>query len=155
MVYDFKAQLAKGDVGERFLDAFFAGGYDIRPATPQEQRQGIDRVFTNRQTGQVTRIEYKTDYAAARTHNAFVETMSVDTAGKAGWAYTSQADYVLYYVPGDGLIYVVALETLRQQLGRWCKVYPRRRANNHGYATHGIIVPLAEFELCAKAAISV
>ena len=34
----------------------------------------------------------------------------MDTAGKAGWAYNSQADYLVYYIPGDGLIYVLALE---------------------------------------------
>jgi len=155
MVYHFGAQLARGDAGERFLDGFFSGRYRIRRATAQEQRRGIDRLFTHRQTGQQIAVEYKTDYVAARTHHAFVETVAVDAVGKAGWAYTSQAEYLMYYVPGEGVVYVLALEVLRRQLPRWLRSYPLRQARNAGYATHGVVVPLDEMEACAEAAISV
>ena len=155
MVYNFDEQKARGSAGEQFLDRWFAGRYDIRPATRSEQQRGIDRIFTNRQTGRHLAVEYKTDYKAARTGNAFVETISVDTAGRAGWAYSSAADYLIYYSPDDGLIYVLALEVLRRELPRWVREYPHRAAPNEGYATHGVLVPLDEFERHAEAVISV
>jgi hypothetical protein len=154
MVYEFDEQQARGRAGELFLDRWFAAWYEIRPATREEQRRGIDRIFTRRQTGQRLAVEYKTDYKAARTGNAFVETVSVDTEGKAGWAYSSQADYLLYYIPGDDLVYVMTLEVLRRELPRWVREYPRRAARNEGYATHGVLVPLCEFEQHAEVVIS-
>jgi len=84
MTYTFDAQKARGDAGEAFLDQVFAADYEIRPATRAEQRRGIDRIFVHRQTGRRLAVEYKTDYKAAHTGNAFVETVSVDAAGKAG-----------------------------------------------------------------------
>jgi hypothetical protein len=144
-VYDFDQQMQQGDEGASFLDAFFAGkGYAIRPATRDEQRRGVDRIFTNPKTGDDSKVEYKTDRAAARTGNAFIETVSVDSAGKMGWALTSEADILVYYVPPDGLIYVVPFRALRWEMPRWLREYPPRRAQNHGYATHGIVVPLHE-----------
>lgn len=154
MTYNFDAQKARGDAGEAFLDCWFADTYNIRPATREEQRRGIDRIFRHRQTAERLAVEYKTDYKAARTGNAFVETVSVDTAGKTGWAYSSEADYLIYYVPGDELIYVLTLETVRRELPRWVQEYPPRAARNEGYATHGVLVPLDEFEKYAEAVIS-
>jgi hypothetical protein len=155
MVYKFDEQQAKGRDGEQFLDHWFADWYEIRPATCEEQRQGIDRIFIRRQTGKRLAIEYKTDYRAAQTGNAFVETVSVDTADKAGWAYSAEADYLLYYIPGDSLVYVMTLEILRRELPRWVREYPHRAAQNKGYATHGVLVPLHEFERHAEVVLNV
>jgi hypothetical protein len=155
MTYTFDAQKARGDAGESFLDQVFTTDYEVQPATRAEQRRGIDRIFTRRRTGQRLAVEYKTDYKAAHTGNAFVETVSVDTVGKAGWAYSSAADYLIYYVPGDEVIYVIALEVLRRELPRWLQEYPLRAAQNEGYATHGVLVPLDEFEAHAEAVMSI
>jgi len=155
MTYTFDAQKTRGDAGEVFLDQVFAAGYEVRPATRAEQRQGIDRIFTRRKTDQRLAVEYKTDYKAAHTGNAFVETVSVDATGKAGWAYSSAADYLIYYVPGDEVIYVIALEVLRRELPCWVREYPLRAAQNEGYATHGVLVPLDEFEQHAEAVMSI
>jgi hypothetical protein len=155
MTYTFDAQKARGDSGELFLDRRFATDYEVKPATRHEQRRGVDRTFIHRRTGQRFRVEYKTDYKAVETGNAFVETVSVDTAGKAGWAYSSEADYLIYFIPGDGLIYIIALEVLRRELPRWVREYPLRTAQNEGYATHGLLVPLDEFERSSEVVISV
>jgi len=141
MTYTFETQKARAGAGEMFLDRWFAAEYEVRPAAPQEQRRGIDRVFTHRQTGQRLAVEYKTNYKAAYTGNAFVETVSMDTVGRAGWVYESQADYLVYYIPGEGLIYVITLEVLRRELSRWVQAYPHRAAQNPGYATHGVGSP--------------
>ena len=114
MAYQFDAQHADGLAGEAFLDALFSRWYRIRPASAAQQRRGIDRWF--RTTTRRLAVEYKTDHTAARTGNAFVETVSVDTAHKPGWAYTSQADYLVYYIPPDGLVYVLRFAVLRREL---------------------------------------
>lgn len=143
MTYDFDHQLAEGEEGEAYLDAFFRErGHTIRPATHDEQRQGIDRVFTA-PDGRVARVEYKTDFLAAKTGNAFVETVSVDRHGKMGWALTSQADTLIYYLPGK-VIYVLPFMSLRWALPTWIRDYPAKSAQNRDYATHGILVPLDE-----------
>lgn len=148
--YHFRQQLASGEAGEQLLDAFFERAYEITPATAGEQRQGIDRHFINRRTGARFTVEYKSDSAARHTHNAFVETVSVDTHGKSGWAYTSQADWLAYYIPGDELVYLIRFEQLRQRLPGWAARFPTRYALNDGYKTYGLLVPLEEFERVAK-----
>lgn len=148
--YDFRKQLRSGQSGEEFLDEFFCQWYAIDKATDAEQRQGIDRWFTPLPFGKRFAVEYKTDKTASRTGNAFVETISVDTANKPGWAYTSQAKYLVYYVPGDELVYVMAFTVLRNQLTRWQHEYPSRRIPNVGYFTHGLLVALREFERYSK-----
>jgi len=139
-------QLAKGEAAEAMLDHYFASRCQIQPATRAQQRQGIDRIFTHRQSGKCYTVEYKTDWTAARTGNAFIETVSVDTQGTPGWAYSSQADWLAYFIPDHRAIYLVAFADLRAQLPQWlatCKAAPP--IPNHGYHTLGILVPLATF----------
>ncbi len=151
--YQFDAQLADGLEGEAFLDAVFRRWYRITPATRAQQRQGINRWF--RRDKRRLSVEYKTDTTAARTGNAFVETVSVDITHTLGWAYTSQADYLAYYIPPDGLVYIIRFDVLRSQLPRWERRYPVRRIANEGYHTQGLLVALREFEACAEAILSV
>lgn len=141
MTFDFYQQRSEGQAGEAFLDAFFqARGHSLRTATDDEQRQGIDRVITTPR-GEIMRVEYKTDFRAGETGNAFVETVSVDTADKMGWALTAQADYLIYYLP-ERAIYVLPFRSLRWALPGWIRDYPLRTARNNGYETHGVLVPL-------------
>jgi len=153
MAYQFDAQHADGLAGEAFLDALFSRWYRIRPASAAQQRRGIDRWF--RTATRRLAVEYKTDHTAARTGNAFVETVSVDITHTLGWAYTSQADYLAYYIPPDGLVYIIRFDVLRSQLPRWERRYPVRRIANEGYHTQGLLVALREFEACAEAILSV
>ncbi|SHF74073.1 hypothetical protein SAMN02745218_02986 [Desulfofundulus australicus DSM 11792] len=153
-MHDFNGCLKRGEDGEHFLDRFFSGRFHIYPVTRRQQRQGIDRIFVNRETGKVLKVEYKTDYQAGRTGNAFLETVSVDTEGKKGWVYTSKADYLLYFVVEDLLIYAIRFKTLRRLFPTWLKKYRTGKAVNEGYTTHGLLVPLTEFEKCAEAVIS-
>jgi hypothetical protein len=155
MTYTFDTQLTKGAAAETQLDGFFAQWFDIEPASPAEQRRGIDRTFTPQAGGKPFKVEYKTDWTASKTGNAFVETVSVDTHDKPGWAHTSQADYLIYFLPDDLLIYVLRFATLRRLLARWQREYPVRKIPNKGYYTHGLLVPLREFEQHAAQTISI
>jgi hypothetical protein len=156
MMYRFRQQLSLGAQGEAVLDAYFGERWDITPASPSEQRHGIDRWFVSRANpSRRVAVEYKTDHTAGRTHNAFIETVSVDTAGKLGWAYTSAAQMLLYYVPEDERVFVIPLTGLRRALSRWLDRYPKRYIPNEGYHTHGILVPLMELEATARQVVSV
>ena len=155
MTYQFARQLAQGQAYEQLLDERFADKYIIQLATPQQQRQGIDRVFRPRAAPhEVLYIEYKADRTASRTGNAFVETVSVDTADKPGWAVSSQADWLFYLVAGDEeALYIIRMADLRARLPAWRRRYAERRIPNDGYHTVGLLVPLHKFEKIAYAVI--
>ena len=154
MIYDFNTQLQQGQQAERSLDLILEITFQIQPANREQQRRGIDRLLTHRETGQRWRAEYKADHQAHTTGNAFVETISVDRDLKLGWAITSEADLLFYFIPESGLIYILSFSTLREQLPRWLRRYPCRSIPNQGYGTHGILVPLYEFETLARDVVS-
>jgi hypothetical protein len=139
---------------ESFLDTFFSTWYEIQKVDREQQRQGIDRIFARKDNGAIHRIEYKADTKASQTGNAFVETISVDTANKPGWAHSSQADFLIYYLPVDMLIYVIAFKDLRKCLPAW-QSFKSRKIPNRGYYTVGLLVPLDEFEKIATEVISI
>lgn len=147
--YDFGQQLKVGAAGEAALDAYFGQWFNITPATDAEQRLGIDRHWASRLDSRLWTVEYKTDHTAKRTHNAFVETVSVE-GKRRGWVYTSQANWVIYYVPGGDydLAYMLDISHIRRRVLReWERIYPVKPVQNtRGYITKGLIVPLHEFE---------
>lgn len=147
--YDLYGQLRKGEASERYLDSFFRQQFVIRRATREEQRQGIDRVFTRPRDGKQFKIEYKADKTAATTGNAFVETTSVDTEDIPGWAFTCQSDFIIYYIVGTKRVYVLRPKDIQIRLKRWAKEYPQRRIPNGTYYTEGLLVPLEEIEQAA------
>lgn len=149
--YHFPTQLARGETAEAELDAHFGTWFLITKATREQQRHGIDRIFMNKQDGVVSTVEYKTDWRAFETGNAFVETVSVNTAGKRGWAYTSRSTFLFYHLPSPAcLVYILTFSRLRRNLPRWERAYPTRDIQNQGYQTRGLLVPLEEFERTAE-----
>jgi hypothetical protein len=150
-MYTFEEQLREGVQGEHALDAFFAPDWIITPDTSGEQRRGIDRHYQHRHNGETLTIEYKTDYVAEDTHNAFLETVSVDTPPpKLGWVFTCQAEVLFYYVPGDGLVYVLRPVILRDYVNHLAHYRKPVPVHNHGYP-----VPLRVLERLAFEIVSV
>lgn len=139
-VYDFERQRELGAIGESIIRGVFAQQFNIQRSVALEQRQGIDFWFSYGAFDLA--VEVKTDFTAAHTRNAFIEVTSVDVDGKPGWAHTSRADFLLYYVPPDRVVYVVAMREIRHRLPAWRKKYESRRVQNDGYQTEGILVPL-------------
>lgn len=156
-VYDFNTQLTKGEKAELELDAHFRNEFQVHRVSDEQQRNGLDRVFIQHVRGRKKAwlVEYKADWAASKTGNAFVETVSIDRDNKPGWAYTSMADYLMYYLPNDLLIYIFTLKKLRAKLAGWLKNYPTRKIPNQGYSTVGVLVPLYEFEQHANEVVSI
>lgn len=143
-MYTFAEQFEAGQRGEYLIDGIMGRFVDIKPVTRQGQRKGIDRIFKG--DGERWKVEYKTDFLAGKTGNVFLETVSVDTADKKGWLYTSDADYLLYYVPDTLAFYLAKMEVIRRQSLWWQRQYPKGGAKNPGYSSEGILVPLREFE---------
>jgi hypothetical protein len=146
MTYDFNQQLTQGEQGEAVLDAFFSRFYDVAAVSMDWQRLGIDRIFTCKATGRRWSVEYKTDWKTAGTHNVFIETVSVDVAGKPGWVFASCAQLLVYYIPQWNKFYVWNLLDLRGMVNRLAKKYDTKDIANNGYTTQGIPVPLGELE---------
>ena len=148
MKYSFKRQFRRGQKAERYIDTLFADQFNIKPANRSEERRGIDRHFVSRD-GKHYSIQYKADKTAARTGNAFVEIISVDTKNIPGWAYTCEADFIFYYIDDIGPIYILRPKDIKKKLKRWERKYQTRAIPNKGYNTIGLLVPLDEFERLA------
>ena len=151
MVHNFTESLERGERFEQLLDQHFSQWFSVETVTMEFQRLGIDRIFT-KQNGQRFTVEYKTDERAHETGNIFVETVSVkkgETVEKLGWAHTSTAQLLVYYVPGIQRLYIVDMLALRDKLDKWSKQHRTAQADNGGYVGEGLLVPLQKLEkLC-------
>ena len=158
-VHDWDERLAAGESGEELLDELMREelGVEILRVTMPLQKLGLDRVLvsTTAKADQLrlTSVEYKADYVGAHTKNCFVEMVSMVERSKLGWAYTSNAEFLVHWIPApESLAYVVPFRRLRRELDRWREVYPSRtvtsRDPNTGAEWHssGLIVPMREYE---------
>lgn len=148
-VHAFDKSFQAAKVYEAELDKHFVPAYDITPATYEQERLGIDRFFAHRSTGVCYSVEYKTDHKTHETGNVFVETMSVDTAGKRGWAYTSTAQVLVYFVPQEEYALRADMTEIKRRLPEWSG-YRQAEAMNRGrsgdyYRTLGLLVPVRVF----------
>lgn len=143
-------QWMSGKAVADFLDTYFgARGWNITPTTPHEERrlQLGDRHF--RKGGLHYLVEYKSGIQTAATGNVFLETISVDSAGKPGWVFTCQADYIFYAALLNKKVLVFIPDKLRlviRDLQRQFPTVKTGKRQNEGYDTHGVIVPLAYVE---------
>lgn len=146
--YAFDRQHQIGTQYEQKLDEFFKTLIFVYPATAEEQRKGIDRWFVDEDEDFLS-VEYKTDLRASRTGNAFVETVSVDSRNVLGWVYTSRADVLCYFVPGNQTVWLICMVHMREHLPDWLSRFPVRKIPNKDYCTHGLLVPVKELSAIA------
>jgi hypothetical protein len=85
---------------------------DVRDET-EYQKKGIDFLWrhTVNKSPVTTSIEAKTDRYT--TGNFVIETVSVKESDIPGWIYTSQSDYIAYYLVGYDTLYVIPTKELR------------------------------------------
>ena len=143
-MYSFITSLEYGIKQESVLDNFFSQWYIIEEATHYQQSVGIDRIFSI--GDKRFSVEYKTDRIAGRTNNSFIETISVAEDGSPGWAITSRADVLIYFVPSEKKVWVIKFNTLRNKLAYWYHKYPRKTVVNETWKGYGILVPLVELD---------
>ena len=130
------------------LDKWLAESYSIRPASMDEQWKGIDRVAID-EDGMPVGIDYKCDEQARRTGRIFIETVSNDVSGRKGWAWTSEAKWIFYLVTPDCVL-AFLMSRLRKELPGWLRRFGERAAQNRGYRTLGVCVPLAVAQEAAE-----
>jgi hypothetical protein len=143
-MYEFDKQLADGESHEETLDKFYSKWYRVSRVSMDAQKSGIDRVFTNNTDGFRYSVEYKADTTAANTGNAFIETVSVDTNNKPGWAYSSCSQIIIYYIPPKKIAYRFKTLEIKYFVNEWKKKYRIVEVPNNGYHTIGVLVPLKE-----------
>ncbi len=144
-VYDFVEQLELGEDYEKVLDGYYSNWFVIEPVSMNAQKSGIDRVWTNRTDSIRYSVEYKSDSTAATTGNVFIETVSVDVQDKKGWAKTSCAQLLVYYIPPLNTAYTIPMLSIKSLLSDWIKKYKLQSIKNKGYFTKGLLVPVTEF----------
>lgn len=147
--YDFSKQLKKGEAEELHLDKYFSEKYYICTVPMELQKSGIDRIFINKEDFNLYKIEYKSDFKTHNTGNVFIETCSISINNNCktkGWAYTSKADFLIYFVVGEQIAYIVRMDTIRKCVDYWKSIYTERSSLNRGYKTIGILVPLNVFK---------
>lgn len=149
-VRTFHEQLSKGELAELTLDGWARERFGNEPvkATMPDQRRGIDRHVAG-PDGTAYTLEYKADSQGHRTGKAFIETISVDAKGKPGWLFSSEADFVVYWLAGDGRGWVLDPDTLRERAWDWTRRFPVKVSSNPTYHSYGVLVPHAELDLAA------
>lgn len=141
----FRDAKQKGIEGENYLDNIFSKWYHISEATGPQQYQGIDRVFRAKKDGKQMTIEYKTDFASAKTKNAFFELRWIKGDVKEwreGWAVKLAADKVIYLCVGLG-IFVLTKREINLHLLEWLDKYKTRESKTGDWIGVGIAVPVS------------
>jgi hypothetical protein len=148
MDYDFDEQLKKGEEQEVRLDEHFAKKFRIYKVSARQQRNGIDRAMIDNKN-RCWLVDYKSDFQAHETGNVFIELVSVDTTNKPGWALSSKADYIVYFMVESGTAYIVAMADILENLARWTKEYKTVECQNKDYKSSGILLPISELKRIA------
>ena len=156
MVHKFEDSLKYGEKVEALLDDYFEEWFDISPVTPDLQRLGVDRIFVMKSKGHRYSVEYKADRRTQETGNVYIETVSVRKANeptdayKLGWALTSIAQRLIYYIEGDEVIYILDMKDVRDMLPKWESQYPKAEVVNEKYFGEGILVPVTQLSKLAR-----
>jgi hypothetical protein len=150
MVHNFDESLETGKKHESDLDTFFRRWFTIDTVPLELDKLGVDRIFTRKKGVERFSVEYKADEQAHETGNAFIEIVSqqyvTDKPDVAGWAYTSVAQRIIYYLPATTEIYILDTVALRDKLEDWTSRYTEVKADNETYAGIGLLVPISAIE---------
>jgi hypothetical protein len=152
-VHQYQASCAVERRWAPVLDEWLSAEYLVREATTEEQWRGIDRFLADGENTYT--VDYKCDEKWKGTGNVFVEITSNQKTGRAGWALTSEADWLMYFLT-PARVLALRFETLRRDLPAWQKRYPIRSARNEeGYITVGVCVPVRVVEVIAEYAVDI
>jgi hypothetical protein len=127
---NFSSRKRKGKVGEDFVDSLLhLLGYRLVKLTevpeyqknggtrllidvseiPKYQKDNIDRLLVKEDSSEMS-LEIKTDYTALRTANLFFE---IERQGVTSWGMKSKADYFVFLIPKQELLFVKPCELRR------------------------------------------
>lgn len=147
-VRTFAQQVHTGAAAEAKLDRWAEQRFGEPPEQVDMamQKAGIDRTVAG-----IT-LEYKADSQGHRTGNVFLETISVDRTGKPGWVWTTEADWVVYWLPASGDGWLLAPAALRDRIWDWSRRFRVKVSSNPTYHSYGLLVPVGELEQVAAEA---
>jgi hypothetical protein len=146
--HHFRASLEAGKAAEALLDAHYAKSCSISPAPLAEDRAGVDRYFET--PGGRVSVQYKCDWKAGETGNAFLELLSSVERGTLGWALTDGADWLVYLLPHADRALLLKRKAWAERIGAWAATCRLARVTNDGWHSVGLLVPLAEWEQLAS-----
>lgn len=128
---NFSSRKKKGKAGEDFVDSLLQNllGYRLvkLAEVPEYQKKGgtrllidvseiakyqkdnIDRLLVEEDSSEMS-LEIKTDYTASRTANLFFE---IERQGVPTWGMKSKADYFVFLIPEQELLFVKPCELRR------------------------------------------
>lgn len=150
--HSFHESLSNGESSEAVLDGWLSSLPEVREVLKVpvvEQKLGLGDRRAILADGDVRTVEFKSDRQGHRTGRAFIETISVDGSGSAGWAFTCKADWLVYYTVGDGRGRVLLPDHLKTAVHGWTRHYEVKTATNPSYHSYGLLVPLEELDRLA------
>lgn len=139
----FEDRLKMGQYAEQVLDIHFADkGIQVYPVTEEMERDGIDRIFADKASS--VYVEYKADFRAHETGNIFLEHEKNENGhGKPGWARTSRADLLVYYLPPIGQAYIFDMKVVQKNYYTIIANLRKARVlSNPGYTASGYLLPI-------------
>lgn len=151
-VHDFKKQLAYSETAsdEPFWDAVYRKAFPnmvnhmVCSGNTHSQRIGIDRLILLA-SGRVLSIDEKK--RREEYDDILLEYVSVDTTGAPGWIEKDLAiDYIAYAFMRSRRVYLFDWLALRRAWSHyksaWLGKYPKVTAQNNGYKTLSLAVPI-------------
>lgn len=152
VTHDFRTSLAFSEAAsdESFWEAVYRKAFPnlvnlmLASADTLSQRMGIDRVIILG-NGQVLKIDEKK--RAEVYPDILLEYISVDTTGAPGWIEKDLAiDYLAYAFMPTKKVYLFPWPILRRAWEyfktAWIAAYPKITAQNNGYKTISVAVPI-------------
>lgn len=164
-VHDFKNDLAYSEAAsdESFWDAIYKKAFPnmvnhmLCSGNTQSQRMGIDRLIllSNGRTLSIDEKKRREEY-----QDILLEYISVDTTGAPGWIEKDLTiDYLAYAFMKSKRVYLFDWLALRRAWQHykdtWKRIYPTIQAQNNGYKTLSIAVPIETVRNAASLAMVV
>ena len=140
-MYTFKEQHKKGTAAEQLIDEFISDKfhYKITPVSLELQLLGADRIWYT-PAGFRYLAEYKTD--TYTNGNMFIEVIQNQRTNSIGWAYSSVANYLVYYLINMDRLYILDMQEFKRKFEGWIEDTPRKAARSKAGTAYGIPFPL-------------
>jgi hypothetical protein len=139
----YSLDISKNEEFDRFYNDKFPDLKKIETVTDKEtQLKGIDKILTF-ENGSIITIDEKIrrkDYG-----DIYIELFSNLERQKKGWAYTSQCDYIVYYIEPTQQVYLLPVFLLRKAIRKHRKQWERTcktvLSKNSLYTSYGLAIP--------------
>ena len=147
--YNFDVSLEAVSASIQKLDDRLGLTYEVLRTEKIADLNGIDRILTHKKTKHRISVEYKTDFASAKSNCVFIE-MAVGAV--EGWFFTTLSQVWIYQFPH--LKEAVWLDFLNFKIEilkkSQAKELPIKHTVNGHFSAQGIILPIPELKKLGK-----